>query len=154
MDQPSPQRPATPAEWIKLRAIDQEDLAVLAAFVQDAIVSVSDMAYLPDERRFVIAVCRFRWERAVENFEEVFERVTCAITIDHVQQPRYRGFSLKERSRLMPLLTVTYEDGAVLLTFGGDAALKLPVDRLDLRIEDFGQCWPTRQKPKHEETDP
>ena len=135
---------------LKLRAIDTEDLAVLAAFLQDAIANVSEMAYLPEERRFVLAVCRFRWERALsETPEEVFERVSCAVTIEEVEDPKYRGFDLKERNRTMPLLTVTFDGAAVLLTFGGDAALKLPVSGLDLRIEDFGECWPTKQKPEH-----
>jgi hypothetical protein len=135
---------------LKLRAIDIEDLAVLAAFLQDAIANVSEMAYLPDDRRFVLAVCRFRWERALSDTpEEVFERVSCAITVEGVDDPKYRGFSLKERNRTMPLLTVTYDDTAVILTFGGDAAVKLPVAGLDLRIEDFGECWPTKQKPEH-----
>jgi hypothetical protein len=147
--------PSAEPKRLKLRAIDDEDLAVLAAFLQDAIVSVSEMAYLPQESRFALAVCRFRWEAAVGEKpddlpEDVFERVTCAVTIDAVREPKYRGFSLKERTRLMPLLTATYEDGAVLLTFGGGAALKLAVDRLDFRMEDFGVCWPTRQKPEHD----
>jgi hypothetical protein len=135
---------------LKLRAIDHEDLAVLAAFLQDAIANVSEMAYLPDDKRFVLAVCRFRWERVFdENPETVFERVSCAITVQGVEDPKYRGFDVKERNRTMPLLTVTYDGGSVLLTFGGDAALKLPVSSLDLRIEDFGECWPTTQKPEH-----
>ena len=138
------------ANPLKLRAIDTEDLAVLAAFLQDAIANVSEMAYLPDDRKFVLAVCRFRWERALsETPEEIFERVSCAVTIEGVDDPKYRGFGLKERNRTMPLLTVTYDGAAVLLTFGGDAALKLPVSGLDLRIEDFGECWPTKQKPEH-----
>src|SRR5882757_7642186 len=117
---------------LKLRAIDTDDLAVLAAFLQDAIANVSEMAYLPDDRKFVLAVCRFRWERALsETPEEIFERVSCAVTIEGVDDPKYRGFGLKERNRTMPLLTVTYDGAAVLLTFGGDAALKLPVSGLD-----------------------
>lgn len=135
---------------LKLRAIDREDLAVLAAFLQDAIVNVSEMAYLPQERRFVLVVCRFLWERALTAADDdVFERVSCAITVEAVNEPKFRGFSLKDRNRLMPLLTATFEDGAVLMTFGGNAALKLSVDGLDMRIEDFGPCWPTTQKPDH-----
>ncbi len=137
-------------ERLKLRAIDVEDLAVLAAFLQDAIADVSEMAYLPEERRFAMVVCRFRWERAVKaQPDEVFERVSCAITIEAADPPQYRGFSLKDRSLVMPLLTVIYHDHAVLLTFGGGAALRVPVDALDLRMEDFGSCWPTKQKPEH-----
>jgi len=135
---------------LKLRAVDIQDLAVLAAFLQDAIANVSEMAYLPEQRMFALAVCRFRWERAVSATpEDVFERVSCAVTINDADMPKYRGFSLKERSRTMPLLTLTFDDDAVTLTFGGDAAVKLPVKGLDVRIEDIGECWPTKTRPEH-----
>ena len=145
--------PGAEGQPLKLRAVDTQDLAVLAAFLQDSIANVSEMAYLPEKRVFALAVCRFRWERAVSATpEEVFERVSCAITISDVDMPKYRGFSLKERSRTMPLLTLTFDDNAVTLTFGGDAAIKLPVTGLDLRIEDIGECWPTKTKPEHGNT--
>ena len=141
--------PAEP-ERLKLRAIDNEDLAVLAAFLQDAIADVSEMAYLPEDHRFAMIVCRFRWERAVKAEPvETFERVTCAVTIEDAAIPQYRGFSLADRDRMMPLLTTIYDDGAVHLTFGGGAAIRIPVEKLDLRMEDFGSCWPTTQKPEH-----
>jgi hypothetical protein len=135
---------------LKLRAVDTQDLAVLAAFLQDSIANVSEMAYLPEQRVFAMAVCRFRWERAVGTAPEtIFERVSCALTIKDADIPKYRGFSLKDRHRTMPLLTITYDDNAVTLTFGGNAAVKLPVTGLDLRVEDFGKCWPTKTKPEH-----
>lgn len=137
-------------EYLKLRAVDDEDLAVIAAFLQDAIANVSEMAYLPDERRFVLAVCRFRWEEAVRaKSDPVFERVSCAVTVEQADEPQYRGFSLTERGRVLPLLTVTYDNGILLFTFGGAAALRLKVGSLDLRIRDFGGCWPTKRKPEH-----
>jgi hypothetical protein len=136
---------------LKLRAIDLEDLTVLAAFLQDAIANVSEMAYLPEERRFVLAVCRFRWELVVkEDGEPDFRRVSCAVSVEGVSEPKYRGFSLKERGRTMELLTTTFHDGTVTLTFAGGAAIRLRVDSLDLRIEDFGECWSAQLKPEHE----
>ena len=36
-------------ERLKLQAIDEEDLAVLSAHVQDAILKVGDITYLPRE---------------------------------------------------------------------------------------------------------
>ncbi len=137
---------------LKLRAVDQEDLAVLAAFLQDAIANVSEMAYLPEQRLFALAVCRFRWEKVLTATpEDVFERVSCAVTISGADVPKYRGFSLKDRSLTMPMLTMTFDDEAVTLTFGGDAAVRLPVSSLEVPIEDFGKCWPTRTKPEHED---
>jgi hypothetical protein len=150
LDAATPTPSPEPPRRLKLRAVDTEDLAVLAAFLQDAIACVAEMAYLPDERRFVLVVCRFRWERlATDTLESVFERVSCAISIQDVDEPKYRGFDLKDRNKMMPILTVVYQDGAVIITFGGGAALRLGADRLDLRMEDFGLCWPTRAKPAH-----
>jgi Protein of unknown function (DUF2948) len=142
--------PVSGEQPLKLRAIDIQDLAVVSAFLQDSIANVSEMAYLPEQRLFVLAVCRFRWERAVSaSPEQIFERVSCAITINDVDTPKYRGFSLKDRHRTMPLLAITFDDSEVTLTFGGEAAVRLPVTGLDLRVEDFGKCWPTKTKPEH-----
>ena len=142
--------PVSGEQPLKLRAIDIQDLAVVSAFLQDSIANVSEMAYLPEQRLFVLAVCRFRWERAISaSPEQIFERVSCAITVNDVDTPKYRGFSLKDRHRTMPLLAITFEDDVVTLTFGGDAAVRLPVTSLDLRAEDFGKCWPTKTKPEH-----
>ena len=47
---------------LKLRAVDAEDLAVLGACLQDALVAVQDMRFLGEEDRFVMVVNRFCWE--------------------------------------------------------------------------------------------
>ena len=54
---------ATP---LKLCAFDEEDLAVLSAHSQDAVLKVGDMVYLPQERRFAVAMNRFIWEKAAD----------------------------------------------------------------------------------------
>jgi len=51
-----------PADALRLLARDEEDLAVISAILQDALIPVSEMAYLPDERRFALVANRFRWE--------------------------------------------------------------------------------------------
>ena len=52
------------AERLKLLALDEEDLAVLSAYVQDAVLKVGDLIYLPKEQRFAVAMNRFIWEKA------------------------------------------------------------------------------------------
>ncbi len=51
---------------LKLSAADAEDLQVIAAICQDALVPVGEMAFLQDEQRFVLALNRFRWDQAPE----------------------------------------------------------------------------------------
>ncbi len=48
---------------LKLAALDTDDLQVVSAHVQDALVTASDMRYLPGESRFVLAMKRFAWRK-------------------------------------------------------------------------------------------
>ena len=51
---------------LKLIALDEEDLSVVSSHLQDAVMRVSDMAYLPSQQRFAAIVNRFDWEKAVK----------------------------------------------------------------------------------------
>ena len=50
------------ARPFRVRAEDGEDLTIAAAHLQDAVATVGDVAFLPDERRFAMVFSRFRWE--------------------------------------------------------------------------------------------
>ena len=47
---------------LKLLALDTEDLEVISAHVQDAVVRVADMGYARGDRRFALLMNRFDWE--------------------------------------------------------------------------------------------
>lgn len=47
---------------LKIRARDLDDMSVLAAMLQDAVVRPAEMTYLAREKRFVMVMSRFRWE--------------------------------------------------------------------------------------------
>ena len=49
-------------EGLRLKAVDGDDLSVIAACLQDALIPLSEMAYLADEQRFLAAFTRFRRE--------------------------------------------------------------------------------------------
>ena len=53
--------PTNPAP-VRLRAVDQADLAVIAAMLQDALLPMMDIAFQPAENRFVAVANRYRWE--------------------------------------------------------------------------------------------
>ena len=46
---------------LKLIALDAEDLSVLSANLQDAVLRIADIAYLPREKRFAAIANRFDW---------------------------------------------------------------------------------------------
>ena len=46
------------ADRLRLIALDAEDLAVLSAHVQDAVVKTGDMTWLPVQKRFALLLSR------------------------------------------------------------------------------------------------
>ena len=140
---------------LKLRAGDIEDLTVLAACLQDAILPLSDIAYLPAERRFALVANRFRWERADKN--RGFERINCGISFQHVRAAKMKRIDRRDRGLLLDLLTLSAEEieggYAVSLICADDRVIRLELDRIEVTAEDYGLAWPTESKPAHAEGD-
>jgi len=134
---------------LKLRAEDEEDLAVISAVLQDALVAVSDMAYLPDERRFVLVANRFRWEPPMGGPRRDFERRLSGFRADEVVAVRRRGFHPRDGDRLLVLLAIRADPGALLLDFAGGASIRLEVGRILCHLDDLGEPWRTRWRPRH-----
>jgi hypothetical protein len=151
---------------LKLRAVDEDDLAVLGTCLQDALVPVHDMCFIGAERRFVMVANRFRWEglkpaarrgegpeaKTADEPEGAYERVHCGITIEHVARVQTRGFtpgSETDAGRLLEVLTILPEEGALTLVFAGGAAVRLEVERIEVFVEDVDEPWPTLWRPHH-----
>ena len=134
---------------LKLRAEDREDLSVLAAVLQDALVPVCDMEYLPDEKRFVLVVNRFKWETAPDAARTTFERTLTGICFDGVGAVRTKGFSHRERERILNLLNIDATPDAVTFAFSNGALLRLDVEGIRCHVQDIGEPWPTPWRPDH-----
>lgn len=139
---------------LRLRAEDADDLAVLSACLQDAIVPVRDLAYEPAAGEFLLVANRFRWEdgRAPKPGEQGFARTLCGLAFRQVQGVAYRGFRRSDADRLLSLLAIRAEpDGsAVMLDFSGGAVIRLDVTGILAHATDFGEPWPTPWLPQHE----
>lgn len=139
---------------LKLRAIDEVDLQVMAACLQDALVPVSEMVFQVDQQRFLAAFTRFRRESAEAGAEGRLMQCQCALTFDDVAQVRFRGIDRNLGRVRLELLTILPERAAegrwtIDLIFAGDAAIRLEVPRIEARLEDFGECWPAPALPLH-----
>jgi hypothetical protein len=137
---------------LKLRAEDAEDLAVVSACLQDALVPVRDLAYVPEDRTFLLVANRFRWENGLSPApgEAAYERTLCGITFSEVAAVSYNGFRRTEDSRILSLLAIRPEDGAVHLEFSGGATIRLEVARILCLATDLGEPWPTQWQPRHD----
>jgi Protein of unknown function (DUF2948) len=158
---------------LKLRAHDPADMDVVAALLQDALVPLGDMKYLPAEKRFVLVANRFRWhgdpvedarpaapapqiegEDAAFHDEEgsapPYERVNSGLCFDKVERVRFRGLAPGSKDEILSLMTITAQPGAVTLIFAGEAAVRLEVEAIRCHMEDIGHPWPTRWRPQHD----
>ena len=133
---------------LKLRGEDEEDLAVISAILQDALVAVGEMAYFPDESRFVLVANRFRWEPQPGG-DQRLERQLSGLRIDGVRAVQRRGFNPRDTERLLVLLAIRAEGEALYLDFAGGSSVRLDIERILFHLDDLGEPWPTRWRPKH-----
>ena len=143
---------APDAALLKLRAEDAEDLLVISACLQDALVPVRDLAYIPEERTFLLIANRFRWENGVRPApgEAGLERTLCGIMFSEVTAVSYSGFRRSENGRILSLLAIRAENGKVHLEFSGGAAIRLEVACILCHAKDVGEPWPTPWQPRHD----
>ena len=142
-----------PDEGIRLRAEDAGDLAVISACLQDALVSVRDLAFDRDARRFVLVANRFRWERRPDGAAEPgFERTLCGVAFDEVDAVAYRGFRRSDEDRILSLLAVQApkEGGTIDLEFSAGGSIRLSVAAIACHARDLGEPWPTAWQPDHD----
>jgi hypothetical protein len=130
---------------LKLRAEDEEDLAVISAMLQDSLIPVEDMYFLADEKRFVMVVNRFRWESE----QGARERTLTGLCFSDVAAAKVSGFSRAEGERILEVLALRAGDGMVQFDFAGGERLRLEVGRLLCHVEDIGEPWPTQWRPSH-----
>jgi hypothetical protein len=130
---------------LKLLAVDQDDLAVLSAVTQDALVPVGELVFAADEKKFYAALNRFCWEDKTPPYQ----RTHSALCIENVERVQVRHVDLKRPGQVLDLLTIAYEEEWVRLSFAGYRDLRLKVDGLSCRLNDFGERWTTKSKPGH-----
>lgn len=142
------------SDRLKLLALDEEDLAVLSAHVQDAVLKVGDLAYLPKEQRFALAMNRFIWEKD-DATRRTHERRRAALSFDRVRRVRTSQIRRDRPDAVLELLAVEFEGndapaGQVTLIFAGGGAVQLDVECIEARLADLGVAWATAARPVHD----
>jgi hypothetical protein len=143
---------------LHLVAEDAEDVKVLSALLQDAVLPVTEMGWKPKQRRFALLVNRFRWEDrpAAEAAGRAYERVRSLLVVEDVLAVRSSGFDRADRDLVLSILSVGFEPGedgtgTVTLVLAGDGAVALDVEALEIRLEDVTRPYraPSGKVPDH-----
>lgn len=143
---------ADPSKPLRLWATDADDLRVVAALCQDAVLPAHEMIWDQTARSFAVLLNRFRWEDT-----DAQERVQTVMTLQDVTRVQSQGVT-RDPDTVLSLLTLDWEAGddgagAVILTFAGDGALRIQADCLDLRLRDVTRPYtaPSGRRPEHPE---
>jgi hypothetical protein len=146
-------------ELLRLIALDEDDLKVISAQLQDALVRIDDLAFLPKERRFAAMVKRFDWLKVVSGDvaaadAPLYERREAALRFERVLSAKYRNLPLDKKAGVEVLLAVDFEPGDapggfVNLIFAGGGGIRLEVECIEAEMRDLGTVWRTRNKPEH-----
>jgi hypothetical protein len=142
---------------LRLVALDEQDLAVVSAHVQDAVMKVGDLSFLAGERRFVVALNRFAWENRPGLLRANNERRRSILHFEAVRGASSIGIFRDRPEDVLSLLALRFEPGAeapagtLELVFSGNAAIRLDIDYIEARLSDLGAAWQAVSRPVHQD---
>ncbi|PRY94627.1 Protein of unknown function (DUF2948) [Hasllibacter halocynthiae] len=121
---------------LRLLARDADDLGVLAALCQDAVLTGADMAWDRRSRTFGLLLGRVRREVP----SDPPERVRAVLAFEDVTRVQSDGVG-RGADEVLSLLDLSWEGGedcagVLLLTFAGDGAVRLEVEALGAQLWD------------------
>lgn len=141
---------------LNLGALDQEDLKVISALVQDAVFPASEMAWRARDRRFALLLNRFRWEDRGRDRHGP-ERVQSLLVIENVLKVASQGVPRGDADTILSLLAIDWEPdeapgGVLELQLAGDGAIRLEVEALEVALRDVTRPYraPSRKAPTHD----
>lgn len=135
---------------LKLLALDTEDLEVISATTQDAIVRVGDMGFAKADSRFALLMNRFAWEEG----GKTRQRKRAALHFDRVSDVKVAGIDTNSVDGVLELLAIRFNvtddpAGTVELAFAGGGTIRLAVECLEARMQDLGAAWAAKATPAH-----
>ena len=139
--------------YLKLKADDQNDLKVFAAYLQDSITVPQDIKYLEKNRAFICVFNRFMWEDAEKGVFRDNKRIRSAFKINDVKSVKSKNLNQKEKKAL-EFLTINIEQDNqeninINLLFSGNMTISVNVEAINATLEDFSDSWKTKIKPIH-----
>jgi hypothetical protein len=142
------------ADGLKLTALDADDLAVVSAQVQDAVVRAGQLQFLPRKQKFIATLSRFDW-LAYQVAGELIRR-QCVLQFNRVQSVKARAIPQGEADYALALLSVTFEagqapSGAITLSFAGGGTIRLVVECIEASLADMDAAWAAQSAPQHPE---
>ena len=142
------------AKNLKLIARTEEDLRVVSAHLQDSIASISDIANLKKNKIFLMQLNRFMWEDAEKGVFRKNKRIRTVLKFDNILKVYSKNINQVKKENFLDFLAIessqmpdnNYE---MKIIFAGDAIIKIITEVIEVTLDDQGDAWDTKNKPKH-----
>ena len=139
---------------LKLIARSSEDLRVISAHLQDSIVNPSDIANLKKNKILLMQLNRFMWEDVEKGVFRKNKRIRTFLKFENVIKVNSKNINQAGKDKFLDFLTIetnqmidnNYE---MKILFAGDSILKVIAEVIEVTLDDQGEAWDTKNKPKH-----
>lgn len=141
-------------DGLKLLALDESDLTVISAQMQDAITKPDMIDYAPAAKRFTLVANRFAWDAEKGGRARSHERRSAALSFARVTGVKTFGVRRGDDGQVLSLLAIRFVPGqapagTIELVFADQAAIRLDVEVIEAQMSDLGGAWETSFKPRH-----
>ena len=139
---------------LKLIANSDDDLRVISAHLQDAIVSPSDIAHLKKSRIFLIQLNRFMWEDVEKGVFRKNKRIRTILKFENVLEVRSKNIKQTKKDKFLDFLAIESNkmpdnNYQMKMIFAGDSIIEIISEVIEVTLDDQGDAWDTKNKPKH-----
>ena len=139
---------------LKLIARSEEDLRVVSAHLQDSIASIADIANLKQNKIFLMQLNRFMWEDVEKGVFRKNKRIRTILKFENVLAAYSRNINQLKKDKFLDFLAIetnitpdnNYE---MKIFFAGNAIIKIISEVIEVTLDDQGEAWDTKNKPKH-----
>ena len=139
---------------LKLIARTEEDLRVVSAYLQDSIASISDIANLKKNKIFLMQLNRFMWEDVEKGVFRKSKRIRAILKFESILKVHSKNINQSKKNKFLDFLAIesnimpdnNYE---MKIIFAGDSVIKIISEVIEVTLDDQGEAWITKNKPKH-----
>ncbi len=142
------------AKNLKLIARTDEDLRIISAHLQDSIVNTTDIANLKKNKIFLMQLNRFMWEDVEKGVFRKNKRIRTVLKFENVIEVNSKNIRQTSKDRFLDFLAIeskqTLDNNYEMkLIFSGDSIIRVVAEVIEVTLDDQGEPWDTKNKPKH-----
>ena len=128
---------------LKLIARTVEDLRVVSAYLQDAIVNLNEIANLKKNKILLLQLNRFMWEDVEKGVFRKNKRIRTILKFENVIKVNSKNINQLKKDKFLDFLTIetnqmpdkNYEMNIV---FAGDSVIKIVSEVIEVTLDDQG----------------